>query len=188
MPNKKQIFVFFGVAVILLLWSNKSKAANLYPNMVSKINSLVSSYGVDRVNMLSTAYAAIQSAGFPADKVLFALSQTMFETKMFSSSSGVASQNNNFSGIMFINNPAKQLNATRGLPYPSNEGNYNYANFDTPRDWAIDFLRILKKSPGFPIQQTSIDTWAAALKVNGYYTSSEANYAAGMQRYYDELT
>jgi hypothetical protein len=185
MPKKKQIFVFIGVAIILLLWSKKSSAANLDPKMLSKINSLVNTYGNDRVQLLTNAYAALQSAGFPSDKVLFALSQAMFETGMFNSN--VSRLNNNFSGIMFINNPDKQKNATRGLAYPSNEGSYNYANFSTPKDWAIDFLRILSKGPGYPINQNSVEDWAAALKQNNYFTSSESDYSAGMQRYFNLL-
>lgn len=136
-------------------------------------------------------YNALINSGINDPQLNFALAQVLFETGNFSSKSSVASKNNNYSGIMFINKPGVQKNATKGLPFPAKEGNYYYANFKTPQDWANDYIRILSLN-NKPIVATSLDSFVARLAANKYFYPNTGtaltNYRNGVKKYYDLLT
>jgi len=125
---------------------------------------------------------ALISAGAPAQVLPFLMSQVAHETGNFNSR--VMKANNNASGIMFINKPLKQKNATRGLPYPKKEGKYWYANFASLTDWARDYLRIVGK---LPMQAVSLPDYAAKLRQRGYYTDSLSNYTKGLKIHFKGL-
>jgi len=90
---------------------------------------------------------------------------------------------------MFINNPTRQKNATRGRAFPRNEWPaadkpLYYANFNSLKDWAIDYLRLVKKSAE---QSTNFEQFAVALKNRRYYGATVSSYTKGMIAYYNQL-
>jgi hypothetical protein len=130
---------------------------------------------------------ALTSAGANPVIVPKLLSQIALETAGFNSR--VFKENNNGSGIMFINNPTRQKNATRGRAFPRNEWPaadkpLYYANFNSLKDWAIDYLRLVKKSAE---QSTNFEQFAVALKNRRYYGATVSSYTKGMIAYYNQL-
>ncbi len=125
---------------------------------------------------------ALIAAGAPSQVLPFLLAQVAHETGNFNSK--VFTANNNASGIMFINKPLKQKNASKGLPYPKKEGKYFYANFATLKDWAVDYLRIIGK---LPMQAISLPDYAAKLRARGYYTDTVQNYSNGLKTHFNGL-
>ena len=129
---------------------------------------------------------AMNQAGFNDPGKTYALAQVLHETGQFTSRSKVASADNNFSGIIWINKPGVQLNATRGTARSKKEGGY-YAHFDTPADWAVDFKRILSMRNA-PIEAASLNDYVTRLHANKYFTAPVKTYLAGMQKWYNLLT
>lgn len=130
---------------------------------------------------------ALSAAGASPMVIPFLMAQVAHETGNFDSR--VLRENNNASGIMFINNTAKQKNATRGLAYPRNEWPsaskpLYYANFATLKDWATDYLRIIGKAPQ---TATNLTQYATLLKNRGYYTAPLSQYAAALNAHYTKL-
>lgn len=130
---------------------------------------------------------ALAAAGAAPTIMPFLMAQVAHETGTFNSR--VLVENNNASGIMFINNPTRQRNATRGRAFPRNEWPapnkpLYYANFATLKDWAVDYLRIVGKTP-----QTAknLTQYATLLKNRGYYTAPLAAYAKALEVHYNKL-
>jgi len=126
--------------------------------------------------------AALIAAGAKPDLLPWLMSQIAHETAGFNSK--VLNTDNNASGIMFINKPAKQRNATRGSSFPKKEGKYYYARFATLKDWAVDYLRIIGKVPQ---TATSLLDLATKLRARNYYTDTVANYAKGLNFHYKNI-
>lgn len=180
--NTNRNLLFVGIGAALLFISSKASAASS-----TVFNSLVPSYGATKVNMLYGAYNALRRIGLSGLKLKLATSQAMYETGMFSTTSIAAYQDNNYTGILWINNPSVQKNATKGQPADS-PGHY-WAHFTTVDDWAVDFYRILNLPSYRPIQNaTDPISFAHLLKLNGYYTGSETTYAAGVNYYFGVLS
>lgn len=125
--------------------------------------------------------SALKAAGAPIKSIPFMLAQIAHETAGFKSK--VLERDNNASGIMFINK-AKQKNAKRGGKYPANEGKYFYAKFDTLKDWAIDYLRIIGNTVASSV---NLLDFAAKLKARKYYTDSVNNYVKGLKYHTNNL-
>ena len=130
---------------------------------------------------------ALKDAGASPKIIPFLMAQVAHETGNFQSR--VFVQNNNASGIMFINNPSRQKGATRGLLFPTKEQPKNgktiyYANFATLKDWAIDYLRIVGK---LPQQATNLTDYAIKLKQRGYYTADTIAYARALHLHFKKL-
>jgi len=136
-------------------------------------------YNIANAKLILTA---LIDAGAKPVVIPFLMSQIAHETGNFASR--VFKSNNNASGIMFINKPLKQKNATRGLPYPKREGKYFYANFASLKDWAVDYLRIIGK---LPMQAISLPDYAAKLRARGYYTDTVQNYTKGLKIHFNNL-
>lgn len=136
-------------------------------------------YNIDNLNKVKKS---LINAGLKDFKLELALTQVAHETGDFDSS--VFNENNNASGIMYINNSKKQKNATKGKPFPSKEGKYFYANFKSLDDWAKDFIRIVQNSLN---KATSINEYASLLKENKYYTDNVSNYLKGLNFNYNKL-
>lgn len=139
------------------------------------------------VNNAKQVLAALMAAGASPTVVPFLLSQVAHETGNFDSR--VYRENNNASGIMFINNPTRQKNASRGRAFPQREWPsptrpLYYANFATLKDWAIDYLRIIGKTPQ---TATNLTQYATLLKNRGYYTAPLADYAKALNVHYTKL-
>lgn len=185
--RQNKVVITVALVAVILLFSLQSEAAGKTTVMKS-FSNLNSKYGAARVAMLGNAYDALQAAQFPPQKIKLALAQVMLETGVFGPGSHIDSELNNYSGIMWINKPAVQLNATKGLPFPKKEGNYFYAHFKTPADWARDYLRIINRPPNYPINATSPADFAKRLKDNKYYTSSLIDYTKNVSYFYNLLT
>jgi hypothetical protein len=125
---------------------------------------------------------ALIDAGAKTSVLPFLMAQVAHETGDFDSN--VFRDNNNASGIMFINKPTKQKNAKRGRAFPKNEGNYFYAHFNTLKDWAVDYLRIIGN---LPLQATSLNDYAQRLKARKYYTASTSLYAKALNAHFEKL-
>ena len=183
---KKNQYIFFGLAAVgLLLIANTAKAAT------NVFNSLASEYGQDVANSLSVAYQALQSAGITGEAAKLALSQVMFETAENINNievpltSDLSISDNNFSGIKWINDTSTQLNSYQAGAAP--DGGY-FAGFNTPKDWAVDYARVVELGSQDPLAANNVSDFANALKQNGYYTGNESDYAAGMDHFYTILT
>lgn len=144
---------------------------------------------------LSILQEALLKAGLKDPVLKFALAQLLFETGRFTSKSKVASENNNYSGIKFLNKSYQK--ATRGSLAPPNERvsdinspqNY-YAKFASVDDWAKDFVRIisLQRSgnlAGKPVNAISLSTYIDRLALNKYFGSDRKLYLAGTKKYFD---
>lgn len=107
----------------------------------------------------------------------FATLQVMFETNGLKSH--VSQADNNLSGIIFLNKPSVQLNATQGTKRPASEGGY-YAHFKTQADWAKDFVRILSIGKQPPIKATTLRDFVDRLKANHYFTANADLYYRGL--------
>ena len=92
-------------------------------------------------------------------------------------SSQVSQADNNYAGIKFANQPG----ATSGSPSPEGD---NYAHFKDTDAFANAYAKILE-ADGLH-GGMSIDEWAQQLKNRGYYTASEASYAAGLKSWADK--
>ena len=92
-------------------------------------------------------------------------------------SSDESQKDNNFGGIKFAN----QSGATKGGPSPEGD---NYAHFKDTDAFASAYAKLLQDDGLHG--GMSIDEWAQQLKNRGYYTASEASYAAGLKSWADK--
>jgi flagellum-specific peptidoglycan hydrolase FlgJ len=101
------------------------------------------------------------------------LAQIALETGHFKSVASL--QDNNLTGIKFFG----QTGATKGIAAPNRNGdNGNYAHYNSYDDWAKDYMRILSSvGTANPLEATTPEDFAAALKQNGYFQSDEKTYA-----------
>jgi flagellum-specific peptidoglycan hydrolase FlgJ len=126
-----------------------------------------------------SAGTALLSAGLPPTFLALALAQIAHETAGFWSR--VMEEDNNLSGIMYIGKPDVQRNATPGRRFPASESSTaRYAHFDTVKDWARDYIRIISRGAQPPIAASDAATLAQRLKANGYYTDTVSNYTAAL--------
>ena len=126
----------------------------------------------------------LDNIGITGEQNKWATAQVMFETGGLKSR--VSGDDNNFSGIKFINKPYQH--ATRGRKSP--EGDY-YAHYSSPEDWARDFRRVIslrnvktRNSAGGPaaIEATSLRDYVNRLKANGYFGGNQDIYYQGLFR------
>lgn len=121
------------------------------------------------------------SVGFPASTINLFVAQVLHETGGPKFNSAVALQNNNLSGIKWIN--ASFQKATQGIKSP--EGNY-YAKFDTVQDWAKDYKRILSFGSK-PINAKDSTDFATRLRQNTYFTDTVGNYLNGLNYWLKQI-
>lgn len=101
------------------------------------------------------------------------VSKMILETNWFLSTAFI--KNNNPGGITWNNNYLKRPGASIGIRRPAREGG-NYVHFINLDTAIKDYIRIISKLPGEPIKAKSATDFAARLKQNGYYTSSQDSY------------
>ena len=184
MKNLK--YILFTIGGILIYSS--LKASKIMTNRFTKFTNLES------IKLLMLQKALIK-AGLKDPVLKFALAQLLFETGRFTAKSKVASENNNYSGIKYLNRTYQK--ATRGSLAPPNERvsdinsplNY-YAKFASVDDWAKDFVRIisLQRSgnlAGKPVDSISLKTYIDRLALNKYFGSDRNLYLAGTKKYFD---
>ena len=133
---------------------------------------------------------ALAAAGAPVTAIPFLMAQVAHETGNFDSN--LFRTHNNASGITYTTS-GRQKGATRGNPLPLNEQpiingkrvtKYYYARFNSLKDWAVDYLRLVGKT----VQQAkNLDQYATALKNRGYYKAPLSQYAAALRAHYDKL-
>lgn len=114
-----------------------------------------------------------KSIGVPDAVVMFLVAQVALETQHFTSK--LLYDHNNASGIIFINKPSVQKNATKGRPIPENS-KYNYAMFNSIKDWAIDYNRVLHLGKAKPFEATTLADYVARLKANKYFSADINEY------------
>lgn len=142
-------------------------------------------YNIDNAKKVASA---LIFAGATPVSLPFLMAQVAHETGDFDSN--VYRNNNNMSGITYINKPSKQKNASRGTALPKSEWSspdkpIYYAKFNTLTDWAKDYLRLV----GSPVQKAkSIEEYAKMLKDRGYYTATLKEYTDSMKKHIAELT
>lgn len=141
-------------------------------------------------NQITGVNTVLLSVGFPATlATTYAIAQMMLESNQMTSN--VSQVDNNYSGITWINKPYQK--ATKGIAKPSSDGGGNYAHFDTFKDWAVDFLRILSLNTGGqgkPIDATTSQQYLDRLHANHYFTDTAyyTKFNAQLKRVADALT
>lgn len=125
--------------------------------------------------------ALLISQGMPENTATWAAAQVMHETNGLKSR--VSKDDNNLSGIMWINKPYQ--NATRGTARPRAEGGY-YARYADKRDWAKDFIRVVSFGTK-PVAAASLQDYVNRLADNKYFTDSRQNYYNGVKRWLDKV-
>lgn len=138
-------------------------------------------FKADEAAKLQALELALVNNGIKQPILNFALAQILLETGRFTRRSAVATLNNNYTGIKFLNKPYQvaergseaPASETKGLPI--NSPLKYYAKFKDMNAWAKDYKRILSFGAK-PINATTIEDFAARLKQNGYYGSSQVTY------------
>lgn len=129
-------------------------------------------------------YQALKNAGFPTTILPIAYAQSAMESGGFNSA--IAIDDNNYSGILFINKPYQK--ATRSLLHKLTDSGLYVAHYDTIQDWANDFKRVLSIGTNKPIDSTSITQYFTRLKANNYYgNESIASYMGKVKGWLQNL-
>lgn len=116
----------------------------------------------------------------PANILPYIVAQVAHETADFNSK--LLYDHNNATGIIFANKPAVQKNATKGRVLPE-DIRYNYAKFDSIKDWAVDYVRIINRGKNKPLTATTVEEYVNRLKAKGFFTATLESYLAGVKRY-----
>lgn len=142
---------------------------------------------------LNDAYNIYISLGLTPDKARLAAAQTAVETAYKDAKTGgyvpftspIFLRNNNVGGVMYINKPF-QKDSVAGLPFPINESKTaKYAKFGSIESGFRDKLRII--TPALNKSSNPVE-YAHHLKIQGYYTGNESDYAKGLARFYNQLS
>jgi len=126
----------------------------------------------------------LAAAKVPAHLIPIIIAQVQHETNNFRDKK--IFDHNNASGIIWLNKPAVQKNASKGRVLPETKNSskpYYYAKFASLKDWLTDYLRILNRAPNYPLKATSLTDYVTRLKSNGYFTDSAQNYLKGLAKY-----
>lgn len=176
----------FGLIFVALILIAKGIGSGLKNSKKMIFEVILKKYGQIRANKFKAVYNALETLNLSKNQLLLTLSQIMQETGVFGSTSNVFSLNNNASGISFSGS-AGQLStgAIKGSPRPLKEGaNTFYAKYPNLNSWAKDYMRILNKGT-MPLNATSTEDFVHRLKLNKYFTDSEANYLKNVKSYYN---
>jgi uncharacterized FlgJ-related protein len=120
------------------------------------------------------------SIGIPENKIAWLVAQVAHETGNFKSK--LLYDHNNATGITFANNSKLQKNATKGRPLPE-DGRYNYAKFDTLKDWSVDYVRLINRGKNKAIEATTVEEYLRRLKANNFFTATIESYTAGVKNF-----
>lgn len=117
--------------------------------------------------------------GATPEQAKLILSQNMLETNNFTSQLFLT--HNNIGGVMYIG----QQGATKGTTPPSSEKNpMHYAKFDSIESSALAVWNTVKKAVQ---NSTDTTTYAAQLKLHGYYAAPEKDYSNLLNIFYKKL-
>jgi hypothetical protein len=190
MKNLKYILFTLGGILIYSITKASKKMANRFINFTNP-----------EIIKLTRLQEALIKAGLKEPVLKFALSQLLFETGRFTKKSKVAIENNNYTGIKWLNKSYQK--AYRGTLAPPNERvsdinspiNY-YAKFDSVDDWAKDFVRIISLQraanlSGKPIAASTLTAYVDRLALNNYFDGNtpdkRATYFKGCKKFFDML-
>jgi flagellum-specific peptidoglycan hydrolase FlgJ len=124
------------------------------------------------------------------DIIPFIIAKMILETGWFTSKPFII--DNNPGGISWNDNYFKRPGASIGLKRPEKEreknakyNNYvHFINLDTA---VKDYIRIISKTPGEPIKAKTATDFAARLKQNGYYKSTQESYTNTLNSVYNRI-
>jgi len=133
--------------------------------------SLVNTSTIPYPTLLYGLAKLLNDAGFPKGGQPYFLAQIMMESG--NENSPIARDDNNFSGIQWINKSYQDATASK-LHKINGKPAAHFANIGA---WAKDYKRILSldKGKGRPIDATSAQKFYERLKANGYFTAKEAD-------------
>lgn len=179
---KNRILIIAFLAVVIIFLTTTKTGENVIKMSEDKIKDIAQSlktYTPEQLKNVTKVAEALKRQGVKAENLPFLLAQVAFETGHYKNAG--ARIDNNFSGIRYFG----QAGATAGTPAPKNEGKAPYAHYADADAWAKDYLRILTRvGKAKPLQATTPEEFAHALKLNGYYTADESKYAAGIKSLY----
>lgn len=160
---KGQTVALIAIGALLIFTLTAAKPA-------IDLSYLNDNYGADNVARLQSVANALSAQGITGDTLKYCLAQILQET-------GIFTQNNaNYHATDMLNNYAGISNSDGSLKsYP------NVSAFVT------DYIRILNKPDGYPVDAVSIDDFNARLKYNGYYTDNAGTYGNNLRIYYNLL-
>lgn len=176
--NKKIIFL----TVIGLILYKLVKAKSMSAKFIK--------FKADEQAKLMMLENSLIKAGLKLPVLNFALAQLLLETGRFTRKSAVATLNNNYTGIKYLNKPYQiaekgseaPASETKGLPV--NSPLRYYAKFKDADGWAKDFVRIISFGAK-PINATTIEDYNKRLKQNNYYGSSPETYGKLLKNFLD---
>lgn len=191
--KKYKKYIFLTAALLFVVWAAKAKKTEAPPKITKRPKMKFTNFQPQIQEKLKIIEDSLINAGAPEDKMKWLLAQVLHETGVFTSKSKVAAANNNFTGIKFLNKSHQK--ATRGTRAPKSEqkppenrpGNF-YAKFETPTDWARDYLRIITTWGTKPLI-TAVDMadYVKKLKQNSFFGGSEDVYLRSMQKFFAKL-
>jgi hypothetical protein len=177
--DSKGFWVIGAIALVAVLVLNSGNAnADSADNSgvaagnaldLSSLNDTENSDAVTAVQNLANVLAANNLTTLQQQLML---SQALFETGLFTDvpNTNAPYNLNNFSGIS------------------NSDG--SLTSFDSIQDFVTDWIRILSKPPGQPINATGVTDFNNRLIQNGYYAlqpANEAAYLAGLNTYFNML-
>lgn len=165
------------------------QAIDAYGKVVDKISFLrtgessSSDEDTDVGSVSGKGEKAIRSMAKKIGKKLGIDPKLIYAQLMFESGNGnspVAQKDNNFGGITWNDSMAGQKGLSRGMARPAGEGGY-YVHFDSPQSFANYYANMINSRYSNLKGVTSAREFAHRLKQSGYYTGSEADYAASLE-------
>lgn len=179
--NKRYLLISVLVIIILIVTTTKTgkELTAMAEDKVKQIADSLKYYTPEQLKNVTKVSQALINNGVKRENLPFLLAQVAFETGHYKNAG--ARIDNNFSGIRYFG----QKGATPGTPAPKNEGKAPYAHYENADAWAKDYLRILTRvGKARPLEATTPEQFAHALKLNGYYTAPESDYAKGIRSLY----
>lgn len=184
---KKNLIVGLLFVSLLLysggLFDNFDKKKKMIQDSFSK------KYGKERAAKLTKVYDALLAFKLPIDTLKLSLSQVLHETGVFMGKQR-ASDYNNFSGIKYSGSKEQLLSGAYKSPVSViyNGKKSFYAGYQTPLNWAKDYIRIISMGKQPPIKAVNTEDFAVRLKNNKYYEDDVKNYSKNLNFFYNFLT
>lgn len=163
MTSNNLIWIVAGIGILVFA----SKTANASVIMNIDFQSLADQYGQDAVNRLTELYSALYSNGLTQKQILFALSQMLHESGLFTDVANYSLINrNNYAG----------LTLTSG----------GYATYNSISAFIDSYLQFVSKGAD-PIDAISLSDFNNRLVANHYYTADPGLYLSRLTYYYNLL-
>lgn len=161
-----QTAILIGAGILTFMLFSKTASARTYDGLDL---DFLSKFGADDVQRLQDLADELSTRGLSDQTIKYMLSQALQETGIFTDNSA------NYNAVDNKHNYA-------GISY-----NGQIASYGSIPDFVDDWIRVLSKSPNYPINATSIQDYNSRLKANGYYTDSAATYGNNLNYYFNLL-